>query len=780
MPIAERDDLLRELERVSAVTGFLTAAATWGPPPVPDARAALGRLAVEGAVLEPEELHRVGVLLRSARTLAEALRGKDVAERSGDPADADVASTHLGRLRARLFSSQEVEERIERTVDPDGSVLDTASRELGRLRERLRRAHGRIVERLERYVRSLPDRIVVADASVSIREGRYVIPIRREGKGEVGGIVHDESATGATLFVEPPVGIELMNELKEMERAEAREIQRILREISRVLASNGDALRGSLEALVDFDSLHARARTGMQWAGEVPELLEPGSGRFTVVGGRHPLLVEGEEEAVPFDLELEADERAIVVSGPNTGGKSVFLKSVGLIVALTQAGCVPPTRAGTRLPVFGDLFADIGDEQSIAESLSTFSAHLQNLRELVEGADGSSLVLIDEMGTGTDPAEGAALARAILEELVETGARVFVTSHLGALKTLDTEGSGIVNASLHFDPDRMEPTYRFVKGRPGRSYGLAIARRLGFPGRILDRAEAHLSEGEASVEDLLEKLERKEREADELVSELRREREEAEELRRSAEAREAELREREREAERKASEEARQLLMEAREEVESAIREVREHADDDALAETARRARRRVEEAAREQRERARSRREADRAAAEAPQLEPGDRVRLVDGNRAGRVKGIEDGRVTVEMGGLAVEVPAADLVRLPPESGTKAKAPGQDRAAERKAGESGGGWRGSVPEGRHEVDLRGLRVDEVELELGRALDAASLSGLTEVRVIHGKGTGALRSRVRELLGREERVADFRPGRPGEGGGGVTVAKVKT
>ncbi|RMH22518.1 MAG: endonuclease MutS2, partial [Gemmatimonadetes bacterium] len=587
-PVADPEPAAAELGRVDAVRRVLGAARPWGMPALPtEAPSALARLALEGAVLEGLELRALGRLLGASSEVRALL---------DDHAASEPA---LAPLRDRLVDDRETARRLDSIVDERGQVVDTASRTLASLRSRLKRAHQRIVARLDAFVRDLPARYVVPDASVSVREGRYVVPIRREGRSEVGGIVHGESATGATLFVEPPLALALMNELRELEGEEAREVLRILREETDRLRPSHDALKAAHEALVDFDTLQARARAMVDWDGAVPDLLPPGAETFVVEGGRHPLLIErGEGDVVPFDLVLDPGERAVVVSGPNTGGKSVFLKSLGLIAALAQSGVVPPVRAGTRLPVFAAFFADIGDEQSIAESLSTFSAHLVNLRAIVEGADRGALVLIDEMGTGTDPAEGAALARAVLEHLVERGALTVATSHLGALKRLDAPGSGIVNASLQFDPDRLEPTYQFVKGRPGRSYGLAIARRLGFPAAVLDRAERLRDAGEASVDDLLERLERAEREAAELVRSLERERAEATRLAEELERREAALSAEERTAERRAREEARRLLMDARREVEEAIRAVREARTTEELEAAARDARRRVEAAA--------------------------------------------------------------------------------------------------------------------------------------------------------------------------------------
>ncbi len=761
-PATDRAFLVEELERVEEMVRYLELHPSWSPPRVPDARATLRRLEVEGAVLEAVELHAVGRLLASGRHLARGL-ARDAEE-----------LPRLAGLRHRVHEDEEAEEAIEKTVDRDGSVLDTASKELRRIRQSLRQAHSRIVRRLEEFLETLSERIRVSDASVSLREGRYVIPIRREGKAEVGGIVHGESASGATLFVEPQMAVELMNAVKELEQEEAREIQRILREFTGRLRPDRLALEEAQKALVDFDSLWARARCARQWSGAAPELLPGDARELEIAGGRHPLLVEQDDhDVVPFDLRLDPHERAVVVSGPNTGGKTVFLKALGLTATLAQSGVIPPVGPGSRLPVFDDIFADIGDEQSIAESLSTFSAHLENLMEIVEGADARSLVLIDEMGTGTDPSEGAALARAILEELVARDALSVVSSHLGALKHLDREDSGIVNASLQFDPDRMEPTYRLVKGRPGRSYGLAIARRLGFPGAVLDRAETHLSEGEASVEALLEKLERQEKEAEELVAELERERSHAERLRRELEKRGEELEERERTAERRAREEARELLLEAREEVEEAIQEVRTASEREAVEDAARRARGRVEEAARRQREERPSR---DRPPGPAPDLEPGDRVRLQGGGTKGVVIELRKDRAVVEASGVRLQLPVAEL-RLVEEGGGEESALALEEATERAR--SDGGWTGPEAEPATEIDVRGLRVYEAEREVNRALDQAVLGDLGEIRIIHGKGTGALRQMVRELLEGDGRIAEFRSGRPGEGGAGVTVVSIR-
>jgi DNA mismatch repair protein MutS2 len=474
---------------------------------------------------------------------------------------------------------------------------------------------------------------------------------------------------------------------------------------------------------------------------------------------------------VPFDLMMDGRERTLLISGPNTGGKTVLLKAIGLVSLLAQSGIIPPVGAGTRLPVFREVFADIGDEQSIEASLSTFSAHLKNLREALEGAGFESLVLTDEAGSGTDPVEGGALAAAVLTELTRRSCFTVATTHLGQLKLLATREPGIVNASLQFDAERLVPTYRLVKGVPGRSYGLAIARRLGLPQGVLETAEASMPQGERDVARLLLELEAKEQRLDSTTAQLERERATTEALRQELEQREIDLKQREKDAERRARQQARDLLLKAREEVEAAIRDVRGAADQATLDEAAKAARRKVEEAARRQKEKAPAERRTRGGGASSPrrqgaaELEAGLRVRIESLGRTGTVVELRDGKAMVEAGAMRLLLPREDLTPLPP---------GDQGPEKRRA--TAGYFVHSV-EARPEVDLRGMRVDEVETTLGRAIDDAILAGLPSFRIIHGKGTGALRAHVRDLLKADRRIATQRPGELFEGGTGVTVVE---
>ena len=758
-PSADLGWIEPELSRVEEMRAFLGGDTGWGLPAVPDVREGVRRLRIEGSVLEAAQLRDLGTLLASSRTTRRALLAEGGAERF----------PLLALLAGGLVQAEKDEAQIGRAIGEDGAVRDDASPALYRLRREIRTVRGRLVERLAAYMSNLPDHYRVADASVTVRDGRYVIPVRREGRGEVGGIVHDESATGATLFVEPPLAIEAMNRLRELEAEEAREVLRILRELTDRLRPLHPELAASLDALVAIDSLYARARYALRVDGRRPAMLPAGTEHYEVVYGRHPILLDRSREVVPFDLMMDGGERTLLISGPNTGGKTVLLKAIGLISLLAQSGIVPPVGEGTKLPVFREVFADIGDEQSIEASLSTFSAHLKNLREALEGASWESLVLTDEAGSGTDPVEGGALAAAVLVELTRRSCFTVATTHLGQLKLLATRERGIVNASLQFDADRLVPTYRLVKGVPGRSYGLAIARRLGLPQQVLETAESTLPQGERDIARLLLELEAKEQRLDENQLRIDRLTAETGRLQEQLQERERGLAQREKDAERRARQQARDLLLKAREEVEAAIAELRGAAGQGAVDEAARAARRRVEEAAKRQRERVPRERSAKSASPAsrraAPELGPGVRVRIESLGRTGTVVEVRDGKATVEAGSVRMQLTSDDLTPLPP---------GDQEAKQKKP--QAGYFVHSV-EARPEVDLRGMRVDEVETVLGRAVDDAILAGLPTFRIIHGKGTGALRAHVRDLLKADRRIRTSRPGELFEGGTGVTVVE---
>jgi len=635
-----------ELDRVEQYTTRLDAGDDLAPEPFADVTAALARLRLEGSVLEGAELAELGRVLAAARMVHGRLTRV-------------AAAAPLVAALAAPVPPHELEEALETALEPDGRVRDAASRDLARARREVREVREELVRKLGAIAGSLDSRLVPPDATPTLRGGRYVIPVRREARSRLGGIVHDESATHATLFIEPAEAIELGNQLREAEAAEAREVMRVLRALTERLRPHADALDAVFEMLIAADSCSARARFAIAAGASRPQVEQGGA--FAIVKGAHPLLLQGEVAAVPFHLALEPEERTVLVSGPNTGGKTVLLKAVGLVVALAQSGVIPPVGPATRLPVFAALFADIGDRQSIQESLSTFSAHVAAIKDVLEGADARSLVLLDELGTGTDPAEGAALAGAVLRALTARGATTIATTHLGSLKELAEREPGIVNGSLQFDAATLTPTFRFTKGIPGRSYGLAIARRLGVDPLVLEEAERTLPSDLRALETTLAQLEvriqdveRREEEVAARAAELDVQDGGLGKARAELADREEDVRRREKELERTAKRTQRAYLLEARAEVEKAI----------ALAHEAQRerdARRVVEEAiaATAAREEATLLSLPDLPAGP---VSPGDRVRIASLGIEGQLETVQGGEATVLVRGRRVKVPATTL----------------------------------------------------------------------------------------------------------------------
>ena len=750
----------REHARIAAVRSLRAGEPPWHPEVVPDLRQPLERLRVAGVSWNAGELHAAIQLLRSSRRTREALR---------DEKRPAAARAMLAPLVDGLIANKAAEAALDRAIADDASIKDDASPALRRLRRELRSAEGDLIRLLERQIERLDPSHRVPDMSVTMRNGRYVVPVRREGRSAVGGIVHDTSATGGTLFVEPPAAVEFGNRIRELEAEEREEVDRILAELTEMLRPHRDDLARSMDALAELDSLYARAVYADAHGSAAPAFSEPADG-WSIQAGRHPLLLARGVEAVPFELEMKASERTLVVSGPNTGGKTVLLKAVGLLSAMAQAG-IPPTCGPSRLAIFDDYFADIGDEQSIEASLSTFSAHLKNLGEILTEATASSLVLIDELGSGTDPLEGAALGWAILEELTRRGTCTLASSHLGTLKELATQVDGVVNASLQFDAEHLAPTYQFLKGVPGRSYGISIARKLQLPEPVIARAESRVPETERDAAALVERLEQQERELREREQELAAMIDDARKRVRAAADRERRVRDRERAVERESRAEARKYLLNARAEIDRTLRDLKKAGAEEVEAK-AREARQHAEQlAARqasvldqlEQEERAVAKRSA--SAMPKGQVAAAGDVVIVQtlGDKVGRVLDVRGKEAQVAVGSMKLMVPLSALVVKP-----------------REELETAVPWHGDLPEEqvRSEIDVRGLRVDEVESVVMQALDAAIRADLPSLTIIHGKGTGALRDRVTEMLRKESRVRQFRIGAWNEGGSGVTIAEL--
>ena len=650
-PVADRDWIAGELARVGAVAALLADHEDAEPVVFPDTTAALERLGLEGSVLDGAELALLGTLLAAARVGGAKLRRMA----KGHPCLTMVAAPPL---------PAELETALTRALESDGRVRDDASRDLARIRRELVETRERIVTMLERILAGLDARQRGGEAGVTVRNGRYVIPLRPGARQRTGGIVHDESATHATIFVEPPETIELGNRLRAHEAEEAREVQRILRALTGELRPHAEGLATAFEMLIVFDALYARARQMLAVAAELPSLGIPGLDALALRAAAHPLLFVAGATVVRFDLVLESRERTVLVSGPNTGGKTVLIKAVGLASALIQSGVPAPLGPGSVVPVFAHCFADIGDRQSIAESLSTFSAHVAAMKEVLEGAGPDTLVLLDELGTGTDPAEGAALAAAFLRSLTQRGATTVATTHLGALKELAATTPGIVNASLAFDAVGLTPTYRFAKGVPGRSYGLAIARRLGIAPEILADAEQRLPTDErrldatlAAAEERSQALDRRTAELEELAAQLERARATLDTERAVAQATEDEVRRREKELERTAKRGLRDVLLEARAEVERAVALAREGKE--------REARRALEERIAslvQDGDEAADATGAAETAARPARLAPGVKVRIRSLGIEGEIEAVRGDEVAVRVRGRRLRVRAEDL----------------------------------------------------------------------------------------------------------------------
>jgi len=722
---------------------------------VPDVRRALARARLEGSVLDGRDLAALGRMLVAARALRADLRR--LAE----------AAPRVGALAVEL-PPPALEARLEQSLEPDGELRDAASPRLHAARREVHVARERLVRRLEAILRGLGG--AAAGDGVTMRGDRYVIPVRRDARTRPAGIVHDESGSAGTLFIEPTEAVELGNALREAQAEAEREALRVLQELTALVRPEAARCAAALEMCIAADDLQARARVALEWRAAVPAVA-PSPGPLTLMGCRHPLLLaQGAAPVVPFDLDLEPHERTLVVSGPNTGGKTVLLKATALAVALAQSGIVPPVMPGTRLPVFRRCFADIGDRQSIEANLSTFSAHVVAVREILAVADEATLVLVDEIGSGTDPVEGGALAAAVLRALTRRGATTLATTHLGALKPLATTEPGVVNGSLEFDEATLRPTYRFRKGVPGRSYGLAIARRLGLPGPLLDEAEARVPGAERALEELLARTERRARELDLEAGRLAAQAAEqaGREARLVAEQqaladRERQLRERERALERDGQAVARRYLLDARRRVEAALAEASAAADEA----RAREARRLVEDGVR-----ALSAPPAGPAPATPAATVPvGAQVRAPGGGTGTVLEVRADGTLVLAMGSVKVVVEAAGIEVL---------AAGRPGARPRgAAGRPPATGSRPAAEPRLEVDLRGLTGDEAEAATIAAVDAAVLAEQPFLRIIHGMGTGVVRDRVRRVVEGDPRVASCAYAPREQGGVGVTIVEFR-
>jgi DNA mismatch repair protein MutS2 len=729
-------------------------------------------LAARGGVLDPHALLDVKSTLISCRELKKTFEKKE-----GE-------YPRLALIVEGLPETHGIVDAITRILSDRGEVLDSASVKLADIRRKLKIAHDRLMSRLQKYITDSKTVTMLQDAIITQRDGRYVIPLRAEFKGKIKSIVHDQSSSGATLFVEPLPVVEANNEIRELQLAERDEERRILAEVSALVGEHAVELKYGVENLAVLDLAFAKAKYAEELRASEPMLKEPSKvkgqksddlrpstfdlqpANLKLIQARHPLL--DPETVVPIDVDPREGTRAIVITGPNTGGKTVSLKTVGLLVVMAQSGLHIPAQSGSELPFFKSVYADIGDEQSIEQSLSTFSGHITNIIRILKVMDHRSLVIFDELGSGTDPQEGAAIARAILTHLLETGAMTLVATHYPELKTFAHSTEGVVNASLEFDIKTLRPTFKLTIGLPGRSNALAIAQRLGLPQSIIESARAEINPLDLRADKLLDDI-RKER------NRTSREREKLEKARAKLEAQTRELEQRLE----KIEDERRDTLAKARAEGELEVAVLKRNID--SLKSQLKKAKqpltaiKSLEEKIEEIEGKVTQpveRRQDQSLLSNNQSLKLGERVTVSTLNAEGVVTALGESDAEVQIGTIRVRAKMSDLIRKSTgeavESKVKSQKSGDVRPSTFDAKKSPG----------MEVDLRGLMSEDALDKMERYLEQAYLAGLPWVRIIHGKGTGKLRQAVREALKGHAYVKSFEEGGHTEGGEGVTVAKL--
>lgn len=711
------------------------------------------RRAAIGAILETGSLLEIAAVCSLSRRIYSFFKSKP---------DYPLLGSHAGRL----VTSKELEQAIRAAIDDSGEVKDAASSDLAKIRHDIRVLQGRLKQRLEAMIRSKAMQKFLQEPLITVRNDRYVLPIKLEYRQQVPGIIHDQSASGSTLFIEPAAAVEISNDLRRKAMAEEREVARILAELSAFVQSMVPQLESNMTLLAHFDLSLARGRLSYRQRATEPLLNDKGF--LDLKNARHPLLSAA--TVVPSNISLGGDFKILLITGPNTGGKTVTLKTVGLLALMALSGLHVPADEGSELAVFNSIFADIGDEQSIEQNLSTFSSHMVNIIDIIDQAEEQSLILLDELGAGTDPTEGAALAMSIIDHLRGIGSPLLVTTHYNELKSYAYQTAGVQNASVEFDVETLRPTYRLQIGLPGKSNAFEIATRLGLDSALIANAEAYLSGQEIRLEDLLSQLEqnRKDAEADRrLAHSLRLE---AEMKAREAERELARLRQQERDILEKAKSEARSLLQNHRQMIEEAMSDLRAalsqgntagaeaHAALDAARETMRSLREQSAPRIEEQ---------------PLPELifadkdfDTGDEVLVKHlGQRGQLLAPPAAGQVQVQLGALRLTCQLEQIEKIKPKE--EVKRSGFHVLHRNRAALS------------LELDIRGQTVDEALPRIDKYLDDAIINALPTATIIHGKGTGALRQGVHEFLDNHQHVASYRLGGQGEGGSGATVVKLQ-
>lgn len=755
-PSADRLEVKNRLSETSAAKNMMVVRGSPSLSGIKDIRPSLSRADLGGS-LNTIELLSIARVLQCARLV------------KGYTSDDKLGKSCIDHLFAALHANRFLEEKITGSIVGEDEIADSASSELANIRRKIRAASARVRDCLQKIISSPSYAKVLQEPIITMRSDRFVVPVKAECKGAVPGLVHDISASGATLFIEPMAAVKANNELRELTAKEKTEIERILSELSADCASHAEDIASDYSYLITLDGIFARAKLSYKFNGIEPELREKG---VVLHRARHPLLPK--DKAVPISLELGDDFDTLIITGPNTGGKTVTLKTIGLLNVMAQCGLHIPADDGSGVPVYRHVLADIGDEQSIEQNLSTFSAHMTNIVHILNECDSNSLLLFDELGAGTDPTEGAALAIAVIEHARKMGAMVAATTHYAELKVYATNENGIQNASCEFDVETLSPTYRLLVGVPGKSNAFAISERLGLSKDIIDDAKARIGVQNESFEATIEKLEQTrallERDRAEAAKKLR----EAEDNAKKAAFLRAELSVRLEKADEKARREAERIIAEARETAESTFAELddmRRRINEDEQAQEVNSARSELRRRLNESQGRLKAR-EPEKPKEEkksARDVRPGDTVEIKSmGVKAEVIDINADGTLNLRAGIMNVKLKPDEVYLI---EGHAAK---QKKQSVTLAGSSAP--RAAVS---HEIDLRGMESIEAVNAAEQYIDSAVMGKLKTVTIIHGKGTGALRAAVQQMLKRNKAVKSFRLGHFGEGESGVTIVELK-
>ncbi len=754
-PATDLDTVVRRLNETTAAVRLSTIKGYPGFSEVRDVTESLGR-ADRGGCLQPKELMRIGSVLRCARTVKDYLSEYD-------------AGTVLDPLFRMLVPNKYLEDKIFKAILTEEEIADTASTELADIRRHMRIQSAKIKEGLQKVISSPAYAKFLREPIITIRQGRYVVPVKSECKNDIPGLVHDVSATGSTYFVEPMSAVNANNALRELELKEKKEIERILAELSAEAAAYKEAISDDFGLLVQLDVIFAKARLAFKMNAWAPEMNN--TGKIELKNARHPLI--DHQKAVPISLRLGSDFDTMIITGPNTGGKTVTLKTVGLLTLMAECGLHIPAGDGSCLSVFDGILADIGDEQSIAQSLSTFSSHMRTIVEVVDQCNEKTLVLFDELGAGTDPAEGAALACALIEFCRKMGSRVMATTHYAELKLYAMRTPGVVNGSCEFNVETLQPTYKLLIGIPGKSNAFAISRRLGLSEEILKEAADLVSQNDKNFDDVISQLEQQRQQMESARAEAEKLCQETAKIKEQSESYSAQLQTERDKALAQARAEAQRIIEDARRTANTAADEIKalkkqllDNADIQGTNERQAQLRRNLNEA------------EAKLKAGHAQRSRPeptrailvGDTVELLKlGTKASVIAINKDGTYQLQAGILKLTAKPEEVYLLEHDN------PYQEKGS--RPAHSGREMK--LAAFASEVDLRGMDSVEAICVLERYMDEAMRSNLKSVRIIHGKGTGALRSAVQQSLRKNRFVKSFRLGLYGEGEDGVTIAEFR-